>query len=498
MRKWLLAMALISAVAFLSACTAGSALAKAPRPVKSTSQSALPRGALSGPSLMRWVRRYASQPHHITGTHQSAKVMRRISRQLGHAGLQVRKQRYEFPRFHPTKVGLSVEGNSVKHSATAALLYSGRTPPSGVTAQLYDGGKGGFDPSQVRGKIVVASPAYVLGVAVGLWPAVEAARQGDAAGLVVVTDAPGDYPARQNVNARFGTGNLPTLIVGRKVGDRLISAAGAGRIAKLTLAARLGTACDRDIWGVLPGRNSRRRMIVGVPASGWGPSANEHGSGVAVLLALARHYARLPRSERPLTLRFLVTSGTELGSLGVSMLIDKRPHLFSSADAYVHLGSGIGAPTLVENSDGSISVSAEPEPSGSLYNSENDLLDPVPGLFARAGAPVRSTPPHSLLLGEQQYAYHAGVPMVSFTGGNLFHHSAGDRPRWVDPTLLAAEASGFRRSIDMISSLAPGALRAGNARAAAYGDALIPNPVPGQTVDPDAAVAEPRPVRRCR
>jgi hypothetical protein len=457
-----------------------------------------PRGALSGPSLMRWVRRYASRPNHRTGTHESAKLMRRISRQLDHAGLRVRKQRYEFPRFLATKVRLSVGGSAARRSAIAPMLYSGRTTSSGLTAPLYDGEDGAFDPARVRGKIVVVSPPVVLGLAVGLWPTIEAAREGHAAGLVAVTDAPGDYPAWQNVNARLGTGRLPTVIVGRKPGARLVSAAGAGRNAKLTLAARLGTACDRDVWGVLPGRHSAGRAIVGVPATSWVPSANEHGSAVAVLLALARHYAHLPRSRRPLALRFLATSGAELGFLGLPMLMDRRPHLFSSADAYVHLGSGIGAPTLTENADGSISVSPEPDPTGSLYDSENRLLRHVPGFFADAGAPVKSTEPHLVLPGGQQYVYQAGIPMVSFTGGNLFHHTAGDLPRWVDPTLLAAEAKGFRRSIDLIGSLAPGALRAANAQAAAYGDALVPNPVPGQTVDPNATVTEPRPVRRCR
>jgi hypothetical protein len=427
---------------------------------------------LSEASLMATVQQYASLPNHLSGTANSAAALAQITGQLAAAGLRLSQQAFTYPGFLPTQVALSAGSASVPAAAIAPFLYSGTTPPAGVTAPLFDGGEGVFDKTKVAGKIVVVSIAYQNNSkGVHLESAIELAVEGGAEGLVGVTQGVADYPKWQDTNARTGTGPMPVLMVGKRSGEAVIEAAEAGENGTLTLTATTATACDRDVWGELEGAEPGRRVFVGVPASSFTPSASEHGSGVAILLGLARHYAALPKSQRPETLIFIAVGGHEVGWLGLQALMaSSQGSWFTGADAYVHLGSSLGAPTANEEAGGVINTTPVPDPTGRLHNSENPLLEPsIVEDFAAAGVPTPNTPPFTASGGEQTYAFAAGIPIASFSGASLYFHTAGDLPATLDPAILAGDAEAFRRTVDTITALAPGRLRAENTLAAQHG-----------------------------
>lgn len=432
---------------------------------------------LSEGSLMATVEQYASLPNHLSGTANSAAALDQITSQLAAAGMQLGEQAFTYPGFLPTQVALSAGGASVPPAAIAPFLYSGTTPSDGITAPLFDGGDGVYDKSEVAGKIVVVSIGYLFNSKpVHLESAIEAAVEGGAVGLVAVTLGVGDYPKWQNSNARTGTGPLPVVMVGKQSGAAVVEAAEAGDSATLVLTANTATACDRDVWGVLEGFEPGRRMVVGVPASSFTPSATEHGTGVAILIGLARYYAAIPKSQRPATLVFMAVGGHEVGWLGLQTLIaSAQGSWFTEADAYIHLGSGLGAPTMEEEPGGTIKTTPVPDPTGRLHNSENPLLEnPIFEDFAAAGVPTPNVEPFVASGGEQTFAFAAGIPLVSFSGSTLFFHTAGDLPGTVDPAILAEDAEAFRRSVDTITALPPGQLRAENTLAAQHGTEINP------------------------
>ena len=319
--------------------------------------AATPAGPLAAGSLMATIDAYAALPNHLSGTANSAAAESQFTGALAAAGLKVCEQAFTFPRFTPTAVGLSVEGTTVPAAAIAPLLYSGATGPAGTTAPLFYIGETkneeavSFTKSQVEGKIVVAKiPYQTNSKALGLDPAIEAAVEDGAAGFVAVTLAVGDYPKWEDTNARRGTGTLPVLSVGKSSGEPVIAAAETEATATLTLAAETaGTSCDRDVWGELEGADPSRRVYVGVPVSSYTPSASEHGTGYAIVVGLARHYASLPKSQRPETLVFIGLGGHEIGWLGLqALLASPEGSYLKEADAYVHLGSALGAPEAKE------------------------------------------------------------------------------------------------------------------------------------------------------
>jgi hypothetical protein len=445
-----------------------------------------PEDPLSAVALMPTIERYASRPDHLSDTTNGAAALDEFSSALGAAGLRLEQQAFTYPRFSVTAVGLAAGGASVPIAAIAPYLYSGTTGPGGVTAPLFDGGDGSFDGSKVAGKIVVVSLAYQNNSSSpNLYPAIEAAVEGGAKALVGVTQGVGDYPKWEDTNARRGTGPMPVLLVGKLSGAPVIAAAQAGKTGTVTLAADTsGLACERDVWGELEGADPSRRVFVGTPASSFTPSASEHGSAYAIVIGLARHYAALPKSARPETLVFMAIGGHEIGWLGLQALLrSSHATWFQGADAYVHLGSGLGAPSAREEPDGTVVTTPVPDPSGQLHNSENPLLGTsILADFAAAGVPTKNKPPHEASGGEQTYAYAAGIPMASFSGASLYFHTAGDLPSVISPTILAEDADAFRRSIDTITAIPSGQLKAANSEAETYAGAF--NPDDRAPVDP--------------
>jgi hypothetical protein len=434
---------------------------------------------LSAASLMATVEQYARWPNHLSDTAAGAAALDEFSAALGAAGLRLGQQAFTYPEFSVSAVGLSAGGAAVPAAAIAPYLYSGTTGPAGVTADLFDGGNGEFDPSEVAGKIIVVSLASPNNSSSpNLYPAIEAAVEGGAKALVGVTQAVGDYPKLENSNARRGTGPMPVLLVGKHSGAAVIAAAQSGKTGTVTLAASTsGLACERDVWGELEGADPSRRVFIATPASSFTPSATEHGTAYAIVIGLARHYAALPKSARPETLVFMAIGGHEVGWLGLQALLNSpNASWFQGADAYVHLGSGLGAPTAKEEPDGTVVTTPTPDPSSQLHDSENPLLEPsILEDFAAAGVPTKNKPPHEASGGEQTYAYAAGIPMVSFSGSSLYFHTGGDLPSFVDPTILTKDADAFRRAVDTITAIPPGQLKAANTTAKSYGEAIDPD-----------------------
>jgi hypothetical protein len=449
-------------------------------PAGTTTPPAPPVDPLSASSLMATIDSYAALPNHLSGTANSVTAENEFQANLVAAGLTPGQQAFTFPRFAIKSVGLSAAGTPVPAAAVAPLLYSGTTGPAGVTATLFDGGTAAATPaftaSQVEGKIVVVSVPYEHNSkAVGLYPAIETAVEGEAAGLIAVTQTVGDYPKWEDVNARDGTGKLPVLMVGKRSGAAVITAAAAAEQGTLTLDAETtGVSCERDVWGELEGAEPSRRVFVGVPASSFTPSASEHGTGVAIAVGLARYYASLPKSERPETLVFMALGGHEVGWLGLqALLASSQGNWFREADTYVHLGSALGAPVATEEPDGTIHTTTTPDPTGRLHDSENPLLEhSIIEDFEEAGVPTPETQPHTASGGEQTNAYVAGIPTVSFSGASLWFHTAGDLPSTVDPTILTKDADGFRRAVDTITAIPPGVLKAENHHAEELGAAV--------------------------
>ncbi|MHB8466081.1 MAG: hypothetical protein ACYDH6_07510 [Acidimicrobiales bacterium] len=461
---------------------------------------------LSADSLMSTVHDYVSLgSDHLTGTPAEARTQTWLTAQLKAAGARTGSDAYTFGGFRPTAVDLTLHTAALTPiPGVIASFYSGVTGPDGVTARLIDAGNGVGATKvkiNVSGRIAVVEVPQVDGVSATFATAFNLMEQGGAVGLIVVTDGPENYPVHQDVDSRGGVHSLPTLIVGRRIGQSIISAADDGVQATLTLTAKLGRACDTDVWGVLPGSDPDRFIVVGTPTSAFVKAASERGAGVAALVALARAYGALPREQRPVGLVFAGLSGHEVGYLGLPILMQTHPDWFSMADAYVHLGASIAAVAMLDNSSGPASPLGFGDPTRALYVSENPVLQQA--ALRSFGTTEAQIPPSLDDPGEQSVAYAAGVPIVGESGSSEYFHTAGDLENGVGPALLADQATAWRQTIDAIAATAPHQVRGANlvaqalrsARPAATGPAGSGLAGSGSATATDAD--EPTPVASC-
>jgi hypothetical protein len=76
-----------------------------------------------------------------------------------------------------------------------------------------------------------------------------------------------------------------------------------------------------NIWGVLPGA-SDEQILVMAHTDAFFEGAMDNASGLAMMLDIARHYAAVPRAQRPRTVVFLTTPDHHHGSEGIHWVRD--------------------------------------------------------------------------------------------------------------------------------------------------------------------------------
>jgi hypothetical protein len=134
---------------------------------------------------------------------------------------------------------------------------------------------------------------------------------------------------------------IPGLYVGRETGAKLRSLAGSGATATVVLEAEIFPDTPTDtLIATLPGASSEEIIIVNTHTDG--PNATEENGAIGIL-ALAKYFSKIPKSERRRTMVLPLTSGHFAGPWVPSIrgVIEKHPDLIKKAVAALtveHLG----------------------------------------------------------------------------------------------------------------------------------------------------------------
>jgi hypothetical protein len=163
-------------------------------------------------------------------------------------------------------------------------------------------------------------------------PAIEAG----AAGFIGIFDAPWescDYYVPYDAVER----PIPGVWVSRADGDRLRAMLGRGPVqARMTVESVREEVVSYNVVGSLPGA-SDDWVIIGSHHDGPWASAVEDASGVALVMAQAVYWSKVPRRERPHNLLFLVTSGHMAHGAGTAAFIAAHKNLLDSVVLELHL-----------------------------------------------------------------------------------------------------------------------------------------------------------------
>jgi hypothetical protein len=207
---------------------------------------------------------------------------------------------------------------------------------------------------------------------------------------------------------------IPGLYVGRETGVKLKSLAGSGAKATVVLEADIHPDTPTDtLIATLPGTNSDEVILVNTHTDG--PNATEENGGLGIL-ALAKYFAKLPKSERKRTIVFPLTTGHFAGPWVPSMrgVIQKYPDMIRKAVAALTV-EHLGCKEWADDTSLHYKPTGENEWAVAIteYASTGHVLvDALQGSSDQKTAVVN--PVHGGWLGEGGSLARAGVPTIGY------------------------------------------------------------------------------------
>ena len=168
----------------------------------------------------------------------------------------------------------------------------------------------------------------------------ELAHRGAVAVFNVIEQA-GNMHVRDFSNCGVPCFNLGTDD-GRFLNAVMERAGAAGVLPELRVSINLATEMRPDLKGhntigIVPGRRADEIVIVNAHADGWFDAAGDNGDGLAVLIALARHFAR-PENQPERTLLFVASGGHHGGGMnGPGNFVTMNPQLAAKAVLVLNL-----------------------------------------------------------------------------------------------------------------------------------------------------------------
>ena len=236
------------------------------------------------------------------------------------AGLSdVRAQEFALmPQWYPRtyQVTLRSGGKTVELVTAQPFYRSPGTPAGGLDLEaVYAGlgGEGDFAGKDVKGKAV-----FIYRMPLGP-PDIGARQRAEAKGAAVVFDVhmlPGNikYQAYPGGDVSADPATVPSFSVGGDDGSTahdMIAGAAAGQPARVSvrldveMLPNLKTAL---VWGTLPGATDETIYVI-AHRDGWFDAGSDNASGVATMIGIAEHYAKIPQGQRRRTMVFVGTDG---------------------------------------------------------------------------------------------------------------------------------------------------------------------------------------------
>ncbi|MFW6093521.1 MAG: hypothetical protein ACODAC_06055 [Pseudomonadota bacterium] len=442
----------------------------------------------------------------LTGNASWQRFMAFLETELAQAGVvDLERNAWSFERWRTShwpddsRWSLTVAGRHVEVASFGA--NSGSTGPDGVTAPLalYEPGD---DPESLAGRIAVLRtrlseetvralaetdyeyrsppesypepgkpvPKTVDSVSWRIFPQlmqtrelIATARDAGAEGAVLIFDAGREQMAGMYTFPVPERYDVPTLMLDRGAGARVVRAARAGASATLRLEAEVVRSEAYQLVGFLPGRHygTPQDEQIQLVTHTDGPSVSQD-NGALGILALVRHYARLPREERPRTLMVFLDARHFMP--GQEAAFPDEDYFVRHPDAREDVVAVVGMEHLgqieyVENGD-RLEQSGRVDPSMIWTTDDPALVDVAVQAVQDNGLPsaaVRNVDRPGIhgrgqgrWYGMASFAREAGLPGVAIMGTMGAYWATSSGVARLDPGLFRRQVATFVQITDAL------------------------------------------------
>jgi hypothetical protein len=353
-------------------------------------------------------------------------------------------------------------------SLTAPVVYVG----AGTAADLAG--------RSIRGKIAVMRVEPTPGVFY-----TNAARlpqqlvNEGAASVIAIYAAPG------NMQLHYGScANVPCFTLGGEDGEFLMMAIARAAAAnvldklQLSLSQTIVNAMGQKghlLVGRVRGRDSAENLIVSAHSDGWFAGANDNASGVAALIALARHYGRGHRPRHDMY--FILSPGHHSPTASDQRFVQLYPAVCPANIIAINL-EHVGQQGVYRSYFNPKGMG----PGLSRYGNANFLYEPVnwdsPGreimgspmtaalkaALLESAQTAQFTAPSRIKVGavaELSALVAAGATGVQDVEVSPWYHTSGDTAATVAPETLQRALIFYRSLLDRLDKLSRAQVRAG-------------------------------------
>jgi hypothetical protein len=323
---------------------------------------------------------------------------------------------------------------------SAMPLSEGDVPASGMTAPLVYVGEATpavLDEIDVSGKVAVqrAIPqGHTVFIRSPIGPRSQDLLDRGAVAVLTILDLPGNMRSRD-----IGCGGGNCFNIGGRDGhfleQVLAEAAEAGREVRVQMrmeSERFSGLSAANAVAVVPGTTSPDEYIVlNAHADAWFDGAGDNGDGLAVLIGLARHFAR-PEMRQERSIVFVASAGHHSSGLsGPGNFVDMNPDIMSGAVLVVnleHTAQRNIAPARSEHEDGyrEWTMDAHEAP---IVAGVTNLAPFLEGLVARGVERYGTnfvSGPNTMASGEGGSYRRGGAPVFTTMQGPPMYHTTGE------------------------------------------------------------------------
>jgi len=438
----------------------------------------LPSGAqayadIDGRRLHRYVveqaaisRRYRDEGHpqfwgRITGTSSDAESAKWLADHFKRVGLSdVRIQPIDLPPQWMPQSWSIVAGDGLQLDRSAQPAYgTPGTQPGGIAVDAVWAGTGSdadFAGRDVRGKAVFMFSMPLPGSMNNTSTAEGGPKRAESRGAAAVFEVialPGNmrnvlYPARVNV---------PVFALGMEDGYAMRDLIGRSE-RPVRVRIRLDVKQVRDektslVWAKLPGATDETIYVM-AHRDGWFDAATDNASGVATMIGLAEHFAKIPQAKRRRTMVFVGLDGhhNDSGGVGRMWMVDHRDALFAKTALAINAEhtSTIQTYFYGERIRRTNAYTAQMWYAGGPTRPK--LQDIAIKAFREFGVSTYAEPEQAPPPGDLGRFFRF-VPGVDAGDFNMYFHTDGETPETVPWTGLEASTRAYARIVDGVNGL---------------------------------------------
>jgi len=384
---------------------------------------------------------------------ESAQWMLAKYREIGLTDTRIQTVKYYRPlwRAKSWAVSATADGKTID-------LSSAQPTESSPTAELDTevvyvglGSESDFAERDVKGKAILfikETPGYNAGAA-----AAHNRAKGRGAAAIFVTDMRG---GNYKVQSYRTSTDLPTFHLGTQDAMALRELiAGGGPAPRVRIRLDTEELLNQEsyiVWGTLPGQTDETIYVL-AHRDGYFDAAGDNASGVATVLALAEHFAKVPLSQRRRTMVFLGMDGhhSRPGGYGREWLVANRARFFSKTALIINAEHPAQVLTYGGATGGTNSSIPMDWYAGGA--SRPNLESISANAFSEFGVPLWSKPSQTPPGGELLRFYWFLPGVVAQSNDYIMMHTEADSPAAVSWTGLEASTRAFAKIIDEVNKL---------------------------------------------